>query len=235
MDKPTDIVDGWMRWLDENGPKTGDHWIVPISGGPNSTLTAWLMSKWAGERMTGIHYGIGFLAEDFLTKHLVKNNSNLFYHAIRAEDGVAALTGRAHAKKLVVVGTADRTDLLCGTPRPFHAIGEIWPLAGTWKSDLKIVANHVGICSWARRRPADDDYAERFPVEAESVALELTGGREADVSAEIRDHVKWCRQRPPAIVPPGSCQARPGGQKYSRPASKVRVAIEDLAVAGSSV
>jgi len=152
-------VDVLTDWVEQNTPE-GHGLLVPVSGGSDSALAAYVCSQAVGDRASGIYFGDSLRSQDWFEQQMSIEVVESYDDNLDAEASRwAHVITRGLVDHEVIVGTRNRTEDVLGTYSSASKVAAMLPLVGVWKTDVMRLCQYIDVPQEIidSSRQADDD------------------------------------------------------------------------------
>jgi NH3-dependent NAD+ synthetase len=165
-------LDNLTEWVESNTPENCGL-ILPVSGGSDSALAAYICGQAVGDRAVGVFFGESLRRQDWFSQQMEVMVTSLDANKLDPEAARwAHIVTQAVNEQRVIVGTRNKTEDVLGAYSTASKIAAMLPLLGVWKTDVIKLCHYVGVPTeiTASSRQADADCGR--PDELAALSLE---------------------------------------------------------------
>lgn len=198
MNAEQSAIDKLIKWVAQATPE-GRGLLLPVSGGSDSALGAFICKEAVGDRVRGVYFGENgsMRSQDWFEQQLAIDVIETRDKRLDPEvERWAHILTLALAESRMTVSTRNKTEHILGMYSIVSRVAGMYPLIGVWKTDIMRLCKYVGVPAEiiASSRQADADCGR--PAELAALSFEqvdtwikfMTGEASAETLASL--HIK---------------------------------------------
>ncbi len=140
-------LDTLADWVAQTTPE-GKGLLLPVSGGSDSALAAYICHQAVGDRVRGVYFGKrgAMRCQDWFEQYVAIETVEARDENLDPEvERWAHVLTRALAENRVTVSTRNKTEHELGKYSMASRVASMHPLIGVWKSDIMQLCSFVGV------------------------------------------------------------------------------------------